>query len=146
MKDRISWDFYFSKIAVTVAERGTCDRAWVGAVLVNEDNQIISTGYNGSAKGLPHCSDVGHLMIDSHCIRTVHAESNAIIQAALNGKSTKGSTCYVTHFPCIHCTKMLINAGIKRIVYLNNYRVDENALLFLHEAGVQVDYRVLDFE
>jgi dCMP deaminase len=87
------------KIAEDVALRSTCDRAQVGAVLVREKH-IISTGYNGSPAGLEHCDDVGHLMVDGHCVRTVHAEVNAIIQAAVFGLATRDSVCYVTHFPC----------------------------------------------
>jgi dCMP deaminase len=134
---RPSWDTYFIKIAVTVAERSTCDRAHVGAVLVR-DKRILTTGFNGSPAGLPHCDDAGHLLVDGHCVRTIHAETNAIIQAALHGVSTKGATCYVTHFPCINCTKTLINAGVTRIVYLNDYRVDGNAMTFIQETGVQL--------
>ncbi len=125
------------KIAHDVAARSTCDRAYVGAVLVRE-KRILTTGFNGSPAGLPHCDEEDHLMIDGHCVRTIHAEANAIIQAALHGVLTKGATCYVTHFPCLSCTKMLINAGIVRIVYENSYRIDENALQFLRRANVEV--------
>ncbi len=134
---RPSWDSYFMKIAEDVALRSTCDRAQVGAVLVREKH-IISTGYNGSPAGLEHCDDVGHLMIDGHCVRTVHAEVNAIIQAAVFGLATRDSVCYVTHFPCLNCTKMLINARIARLVYREPYRIDPIALQFLQQAGVQV--------
>ncbi|MDO9087077.1 MAG: cytidine/deoxycytidylate deaminase family protein [Anaerolineaceae bacterium] len=135
---RPTWDSYFMKIAEDVAVRSTCDRAQVGAVLV-KDKHIISTGYNGSPAGLEHCDDVGHLMIDGHCVRTVHAEVNAIIQAAVFGLTTKEAVCYVTHFPCLNCTKMLINARISKLVYLNSYRVDPIALEFLEEAGVSIE-------
>ena len=114
---RPTWDNYFINIALAVAERSTCDRAHVGAVLVR-DKRILTTGFNGSPSGLPHCDTAGHLLVDGHCVRTIHAETNAIIQAALHGVSTKGATCYVTHFPCINCTKSLINAGVEQIVYL----------------------------
>jgi len=134
---RPDWDSYFLKIAFAVSERSTCDRALVGCVLVLE-KRILTTGFNGSPAGLPHCEEVGHLMVDGHCVRTIHAETNAIIQAALHGVSTKGSTCYVTHFPCINCTKALINAGITRLVYCNNYRIDENALAFLKAAKIEI--------
>lgn len=134
---RPSWDSYFMKIAEDVALRSTCNRAQVGAVMVREKH-IISTGYNGSPAGLEHCDDVGHLMVDGHCVRTVHAEVNAIIQAAVFGLATRDAVCYVTHFPCLHCTKMLINARISRLVYYNAYRVDEIALEFLHRAGVEL--------
>jgi len=133
---RPDWDEYFIRIAQTVASRSTCDRALVGAVLVRE-KRMLTTGFNGSPAGLHHCDEVGHLMVDGHCVRTIHAEANAIIQAALHGVSTKGATCYVTHFPCLGCTKMLINAGIIQIVYDQAYRVDENAVAFLNAAGVK---------
>lgn len=134
---RPDWDSYFLKIAFAVSERSTCDRALVGCVLVLE-KRILTTDFNGSPAGLPHCEEVGHLMVDGHCVRTIHAETNAIIQAALHGVSTKGSTCYVTHFPCINCTKALINAGITRLVYCNNYRIDDNALAFLKAAQIEI--------
>jgi len=134
---RPSWDSYFMKIAEDVALRSTCDRAMVGAVLVREKH-IIATGYNGSPAGLEHCDDIGHLMVDGHCVRTVHAEVNAIIQAAVFGQATKDADCYVTHFPCLNCTKMLINARISRLVYANSYRVDPTALDFLKRAGVEL--------
>ncbi len=134
---RPTWDEYFMKIAEDVAVRSTCDRALVGAVLVKEKH-IIATGYNGSPKGLEHCDDIGHLIVEGHCVRTVHAEANAIIQAAVYGLATKDALCYVTHFPCLICTKMLINAGVKRIVYKNDYRVDEIAVQMLNEAGVEL--------
>jgi dCMP deaminase len=102
------------------------------------DKRILTTGFNGSPSGQPHCDEVGHLMVDGHCVRTIHAEMNAIIQAALHGVSTRGATCYVTHFPCINCTKALLNAGIVRLVYSIAYRQDENALEFLRVAGVEI--------
>ena len=134
---RPDWDSYFMKIAYAVSERSTCDRAFVGSVLVR-DKRILTTGFNGSPAGQDHCEDVGHLMVDGHCIRTIHAETNAIIQAALHGISTRGATCYVTHFPCINCTKALINAGIDRIVYSVAYRKDENAIRFLEAAQIEL--------
>lgn len=134
---RPEWDTYFMKIAYTVAERSTCDRAHVGAVLVG-DKRILTTGFNGAPAGLPHCDEVGHLMVDGHCVRTTHAEANAIIQAALHGISTKGSICYVTHFPCLGCVKMLINAGVKAVIYGKGYHIDPYATHFLKEANVEV--------
>lgn len=134
---RPSWDEYFINIASAVAERSTCDRAHVGAVLV-KDKRILTTGFNGSPSGLAHCDIEGHLMVDGHCVRTIHAETNAIIQAALHGVSTKEASCYVTHFPCVICTKILINAGITRVVFLNDYRMDENALAFFNRAEVEL--------
>jgi dCMP deaminase len=134
---RPDWDSYFMKIAYAVSERSTCDRAFVGSVMVLE-KRILTTGFNGSPKGQPHCDEIGHLMVDGHCVRTIHAETNAIIQAALHGVSTKGATCYVTHFPCMSCTKALINAGIDRLVYSTAYRIDENALDFLSAARIEI--------
>lgn len=90
---RPTWDDYFINIAKAVAERSTCDRAHVGAVLVRE-KRILTTGFNGSPAGLEHCDQIGHLLVEGHCVRTIHAETNAIIQAALHGVSTNGSTCY----------------------------------------------------
>ena len=134
---RPDWDSYFLKIAFAVSERSTCDRALVGCVLVLE-KRILTTGFNGSPAGAPHCDEAGHLLVDGHCVRTIHAETNAIIQAALHGVSTKGATCYVTHFPCVNCTKVLINAGIVRLVYSEAYRVDDFALEFLDSAKIEI--------
>jgi dCMP deaminase len=134
---RPDWDSYFMKIAYAVSERSTCDRAFVGCVLVLE-KRILTTGFNGSPMGQPHCDEEGHLMVDGHCVRTIHAETNAIIQAALHGVSTRGATCYVTHLPCINCTKALINAGIVRLVYSVAYRTDENAMNFLKTANIEI--------
>lgn len=131
---RPSWDDYFMGITQQVAQRGTCDRARVGAIIVKE-RRILTTGYNGAPAGLPHCDEIGHLMIGGHCVRTLHAEQNAIIQAALHGVSVAGGTIYVTHQPCLTCAKMIINAGLKRVVYAGQYP-DENAVAFLREAGV----------
>ena len=137
---RPDWDSYFMKIAFAVSERSTWDRAFVGCVLVI-DKRILTTGFNGSPAGQSHCDEIGHLLVDGHCVRTIHAETNAIIQAALHGVSTKGATCYVTHLPCIHCTKALINAGISRIVYSVAYRTDENAVSFLKAADIEVEQK-----
>ncbi len=135
--DRPSWDDYFMGITGQVAKRSTCDRARVGALIV-KDRRILTTGYNGAPAGLPHCDEVGHLMVGGHCVRTLHAEQNAIIQAALHGVSVSGGTMYVTHQPCLTCAKMIINAGIERVVYAGAY-ADENALTFLRQAGVKLD-------
>jgi dCMP deaminase len=134
---RPDWDSYFMKIANAVSERSTCDRALVGCVLVL-DKRILTTGFNGSPTGQPHCDEVGHLMVEGHCVRTIHAETNAIIQAALHGVSTKGSTCYVTHFPCMNCAKALVNAGITRLVYCVSYRIDPISVQFLEGANVEI--------
>lgn len=136
---RPSWDDYFMAIAKIIATRGTCDRLRAGAVLV-KDKRIIATGYNGSPPGLPHCDgDAGHLMEEGHCVRTIHGEHNAILQAAkLPGASTEGSILYTLYNPCIHCAKYVVAAGIKRVVIGKIYR-GEAALNYLKEAGIQVD-------
>lgn len=131
---RPSWDRYFIEMAKTVATRSTCDRARVGAVLVL-DRRILATGYNGAPGGLDHCDDVGHLMVNGHCVRTIHAEVNAILQAAANGVSIEGATLYCTHSPCFNCAKALINARIKRIIF-ETYYADWLSALFLDESGI----------
>jgi len=118
---RVSWDQYFMNIAREVATRSTCPRKHVGAVIVRE-KVILSTGYNGSIRGLPHCDEVGHLMEDGHCVRTIHAEANAIIQAASHGVRLEGGDIYVTASPCWNCFKMIANTGIRRIVFGEFYR------------------------
>ncbi|MFN2114115.1 MAG: deoxycytidylate deaminase [Anaerolineae bacterium] len=134
---RPDWDTYFMDIARAVASRSTCDRATVGAVLVR-DKRILTTGFNGSPSGQEHCDDVGHLLVNGHCVRTIHAELNAIIQAALHGISLRGATCYVTHFPCHGCAKALANSGLARLVYGEPYRIDANALDVLTSANVEI--------
>ena len=120
---RVSWDRYFMDIARVVASRSTCERKFVGAVIVR-DKTILSTGYNGSIRGMPHCTDVGHMMEDGHCVATIHAESNAIIQAAKNGVAIENASIYVTASPCWSCFKIITNSGIRRIVYGEFYRDD----------------------
>lgn len=133
---RKSWNEYFMEITDLVASRSTCDRAFVGCLLVNDDNRIVSSGYNGSISSMPHCDEIGHTMRDGHCIATIHAEINALIYCAKEGISVKNCTAYVTHFPCLNCTKALIQAGIKQIYYKYDYRVDEYALKLLTTNGV----------
>lgn len=120
---RSGWDSYFLKIASVVAGRSTCSRNQVGAV-ITKDNIILSTGYNGSIRRMPHCDEAGHAMENGHCTNTVHAEANAIVQAAYMGTSIKDATLYVTSCPCWNCFKLLANAGLKRVVYLNPYGND----------------------
>ena len=135
---RKSWDTYFMQITEIVASRSTCDRAFVGCVLVNKDHRIVSTGYNGSVAGNPHCDDVGHTMRDGHCIATIHAEMNALLYCAKEGIPTKDTICYVTHFPCLNCTKALIQAGISEIVYKNDYRVDDYAVSLFEKNNIPI--------
>ncbi len=145
---RPSWDEYFLEIAKLVGSRSTCDRGRNGAVIV-KNKRIITTGYVGTPMGMSHCDEVGHLMSDvvnpdgsisKHCIRTIHAEQNAIIQAALHGISTEGSTLYVKFEPCFICCKMIINAGIKRVVCQKKYHAAELTRKFFKEAGVEIVY------
>ena len=128
---RVKWDEYFMQIALQVSTRSTCDRKHVGAVIVR-DRTILSTGYNGSIRGLAHCDDKGHMMDNGHCVRTVHAEANAIAQAAKHGVNVNNSSVYITASPCWTCFKLLANSGINEIVYGEFYqdeRIFENAKL-----------------
>lgn len=141
---RPSWDEYFMEITKLVAKRSTCLRRQVGAILV-KDRRILTTGYNGSPQGLAHCSEVGclreKLKVPSgernELCRGIHAEQNALVQAALHGVSIQGAVLYVTHQPCVVCAKMLINAGIKEIITLDDYP-DELARELLAEAGIRI--------
>lgn len=133
---RPDWDEYFMRIAHDVASRATCERRKVGAVIVAE-KRILTTGYNGAPQGLPHCTEVGCKMENGHCIRTLHAEQNAIVQAALFGVSCLGSTLYVTCQPCNNCAKMIINAGIRKVVFEGDYP-DPFALELFEAAGVEL--------
>ena len=133
---RVSWDEYFMQIAEMVATRSTCDRAYVGCVLVNKDNRIVSTGYNGSLSGNPSCDEIGHTIRDGHCIATIHAEMNALLYCAREGITVKGAKAYVTHFPCLNCTKSLIQAGIIAIYYKHAYRIDDYALELIRRNNI----------
>ncbi len=134
---RPSWDDYFMAVVKIVSARGNCDRLYAGAVLV-KNNRIIATGYNGAPPGLPTCNEVGHLLEDGHCVRTVHGEHNALLQAArISGPSTDGATLYTKYSPCIHCTKYTIATGVKRVVIGKIYR-NPQALDMFKEAGVEV--------
>lgn len=123
-KQRQDWDDYFMTIARTVATRSTCSRKNVGAV-IERNRVILSTGYNGSIRGMPHCDDAGHMMKNTHCIRTVHAEANALVQAARMGTRVEDATIFVTALPCFDCFKLIANSGIISIVFDEFYRGDE---------------------
>lgn len=116
------------EIAKVVATRSTCDRLFVGSVLV-KDNRIIATGYNGAPSGLAQCDEDGHEMEEGHCVRTIHAEHNAIIQCAYAGVSSRDAVIYITHMPCYNCQKLLINAGVKEVIYGEDYTFDKPPLL-----------------
>ncbi len=140
---RADWHTYFMNIAKQVATRSTCDRKHVGAVIVR-DKVILSTGYNGSIRGLEHCDEVGHLMDNGHCVRTVHAEANAIVQAAAHGTRIEGGEIYITASPCWNCFKLIANAGIRKIYFGEFYR-DERIYEFSKKLGIElVDLRATD--
>lgn len=140
MSSRVDWHTYFMNIARQAATRSTCDRKHVGAVIVR-DKTILSTGYNGSIRGMPHCDDVGHIMENGHCVATVHAEANAIIQAAKNGAKIEGAELYTTASPCWNCFKLIANAGIVAVYYGEFYR-DERSLAIAGQLGIKlVDLR-----
>jgi len=145
-KRRLSWDEYFLEIVKVIASRATCDRGRNGAVIV-KNRRMLTTGYVGSPIGLPHCDEVGHMLHDvvdengkitKHCVRTIHAEQNAILQAALHGVSTEGSTIYTKFEPCFVCAKMIINAGIKRVVCERRYHADELTRRIFKEAQIEL--------
>ncbi|WEV44976.1 ComE operon protein 2 [Streptococcaceae bacterium ESL0687] len=140
---RIPWNQYFIAQVLLLSLRSTCTRLEVGAALV-KDSRIIAGGYNGSVKGDDHCIDEGCYVVDGHCIRTIHAEMNALLQCAKFGISTEGAEIYVTHFPCLPCTKAILQAGIKKIYYLNDYRNDAYASKLIDQMGVAVEQVKLD--
>jgi dCMP deaminase len=140
MAERLSWAQYFMNIARMVAERATCTRARIGAVIVKDKN-IIATGYNGSPAGHPHCTEVGCLVYvsrdpdgeeEENCFRTIHAEINAIVQAARHGTSIDGADLYVTASPCYHCFKTIMNTGIRRVFYAKPYKIHRISELVEH--------------
>ena len=143
MKKRIDWDQYFMMQAALLASRSTCNRLSVGAVLVR-DKRVIAGGYNGSVSGDTHCIDERCYLRDGHCVRTIHAEMNAILQCAKFGVSADGASLYVTDFPCLQCTKSLLQAGIKEINYLRNYHNDEYAKRLIKLKNVQLHQIHLD--
>ena len=134
MVERPNWDTYFKKIALVTKERSPCERLQVGCVLVR-DNRIVSQGYNGFLPGCPHKS----VIRDNHEQATVHAEQNAIADCAKRGVSCHGATAYITHYPCLNCTKLLLAAGIKTIKYIDDYRNNENVAKFCGKMNVTID-------
>ena len=132
--NRVDWHEYFMNIAEQVATRSTCGRKHVGAVIVR-DRTILSTGYNGSLRGAPHCDEIGHDLENDHCVRTVHAEANAVAQAAKHGVRIDEAEIYVTASPCLTCFKLVSNAGIGKIYYKEFYR-DERITTYAQQAGI----------
>ena len=144
---RPSWDEYFIGISREVAKRATCDRGMSGCVIV-KNRRIVSTGYVGAPSGVEHCDEAGHLLKKAlkedgstslHCVRTTHAEANAIAQAAKHGVSVDGSTVYCKMEPCLDCAKLLINSGIKRVVCEKRYHGAEISRDFFKKAGVELE-------
>jgi len=133
---RADWHEYFMNIAEQVSTRSTCDRKHVGAVIVR-DKTILSTGYNGSLRSAPHCDEIGHDMDNGHCVRTVHAETNAVAQAAKNGVRIDDSEIYVTASPCLNCFKLITNCGIKTVYYKEFYR-DERITEYAKQSGISL--------
>ena len=145
---RPSWDEYFMELANAVSKRATCDRGRSGCVIVR-DRQILVSGYVGSPRGLPHCDEVGHLIkkiihengtVSQHCVRTVHAEQNAICQAARLGISLENSTIYCRMTPCRTCAMLIINCGIKRVVCEKKYHSAEESEAMFKEVGIEINY------
>jgi dCMP deaminase len=132
--ERISWDEYFSKIVITTSERSPCERLQVGCLLV-KDNRIVSQGYNGFLPGCPHES----IVRDNHEQATLHAEQNALMDCAKRGVSCDKCTAYITHYPCIICTRLLLAGGIKKIKYVNDYKNDELVKKFTDQCNVVVE-------
>lgn len=132
--ERISWDEYFSKIVMTTSERSPCERLQVGCLLVN-DNRIVSQGYNGFLPGCPHES----IVRDNHEQATLHAEQNALMDCAKRGVSCNGCIAYITHYPCIICTRLLLAGGIKKIKYVNDYKNDDLVKKFTEQCNVCVE-------
>jgi len=146
MNSRPSWDDYFVGLLDSLATRATCDRG-KNSALIAKNKRIVATGYVGAPAGLPHCDESGHLYRDvlhtdgkprQHCVRTTHSEANAIAQAAHYGISIDGATLYTKLTPCLDCTKLLINAGIKRVVAVKDYHASHDSKEFLKQAGIEL--------
>lgn len=133
---RIEWDQYFMAQSHLLASRSTCTRLMVGALIVR-DKRIIAGGYNGSISGGVHCIDEGCYVVDGHCVRTIHAEMNALLQCAKFGVSTADAEIYVTHFPCLHCCKAIVQSGIKTVYYATDYKNHTYAEEIFKTAGVK---------
>ena len=135
-KERVSWEVYFMNIAKEVGTRSTCNRKHVGAVIVR-GKTILATGYNGSIRGLAHCDQAGHEMDNTHCVRTIHAEANAIVQSARHGVRIEDSEIYITASPCYDCFKMIANVGIRKIYFGEFYR-DERIMEHAKELDIEL--------
>ena len=141
--ERITWDQFFMAQSHLLALRSTCTRLAVGATIVRE-KRIIAGGYNGSISGDEHCIDQGCYIVDNHCVRTIHAETNALLQCAKYGTPAAGADLYVTHFPCLPCSKTIIQAGIINVYYASDYKNNEYAMELFRKAGVNVEHIPFD--
>lgn len=141
--ERITWDQFFMAQSHLLALRSTCTRLSVGATIVRE-NRMIAAGYNGSISGDDHCIDQGCYVVDNHCVRTIHAEANALLQCAKYGTPTQGASIYVTHFPCLNCTKSIIQAGITTVYYAEDYKNHPYAVELFQKAGVRLKHVPFD--
>ena len=135
-EERVSWEMYFMNIAKEVGTRSTCSRKHIGAVIVR-GKTILATGYNGSIRGLAHCDEAGHEMDNTHCVRTIHAEANAIVQSARHGVRIGDSDIYITASPCYDCFKMIANVGIRKIYFGEFYR-DERIMEHAKELDIEL--------
>ncbi len=144
---RPTWDEYFLNLLGSLSQRATCDRGYNAAVVVSPENTILATGYTGAPPGQPHCDDVGHMMrtvIDEkgnksqHCVRTLHAEENAILQCAKDGTKIEGATIYTKLVPCYNCAMRIVRVGIKRVVAQKRYHADKLSLELFKSAGVEL--------
>lgn len=144
---RPTWDEYFLALIDPIGSRGTCDRGRSGSIIVSKNNTILATGYVGSPPGQPHCDEVGHLMktvIDekgnksNHCVRTLHAEENAILQCAKDGIKLNGATIYSKMVPCYNCAMRIVRVGIKRVVSLKRYHADGPSIELFKSAGIEL--------
>ena len=143
--ERITWNQYFMSQSYLLKSRSTCQRLAVGAVVVRE-KRMIAGGYNGSVSGGVHCIDEGCYVVDGHCVRTIHAEMNALLQCSKFGVAAEGAEIYVTHFPCLHCTKAIIQAGIMAVYYGEDYKNDPYAIELLQQSGVRVQKVPIEIE
>lgn len=143
--ERISWDQYFMTQSHLLSLRSTCTRLAVGATIVR-DKRIIAGGYNGSIIGGVHCIDEGCYVIDNHCVRTIHAEMNALLQCAKFGVKTDGAEIYVTHFPCLQCCKAIIQSGITAVYYAQDYKNHPYAVELFEQANVKVKHVPLEYD
>lgn len=144
---RPTWDEYFSNLVEPIGSRGTCDRGRSGAIIVSSHNTILATGYAGAPPGMPHCDEVGHMMItriddkgnqSQHCVRTLHAEENAILQCAKDGIRLEGATIYCKMVPCYNCAMRILRVGIKRIVAQKRYHADGMSMDLFSKTGISV--------